>query len=362
MIEVSHISKFFNGKKVLDDVSLSVGKCETLCIIGSIGSGKSTLLRCIAGLERPECGTICFDGRPLMCKNAGGYNHIGMVFQNFNLFPHFNVLRNLTLAPIKVLGMSQKEAEEQAFQQLKKVGLGEKALLFPHELSAGQRQRVAIARCLMMKPRLMLFDEPTSALDPVAEAEVMDVLRKLKKEIPQVIITHKMALVKEIADKVIFMYDGRVCEEGTPVDLLNNPTQTATRSFLSFQKNMIYRIEHVLFDRPELNARIECYCNRFGLGSQAFHFVQLVVEELLNLLPLEKGLDLVLSKSDTEVRMSLDVTLPFSDTMYLDPMQAKDDLSLNIISGLCEVMLETTNEEGCKLIHLELNKERLLIS
>ena len=362
MIEVSHISKFFNGKKVLDDVSLSVGKCETLCIIGSIGSGKSTLLRCIAGLERPECGTICFDGRPLMCKNAGGYNHIGMVFQNFNLFPHFNVLRNLTLAPIKVLGMSQKEAEEQAFQQLKKVGLGEKALLFPHELSAGQRQRVAIARCLMMKPRLMLFDEPTSALDPVAEAEVMDVLRKLKKEIPQVIITHKMALVKEIADKVIFMYDGRVCEEGTPVDLLNNPTQTATRSFLSFQKNMIYRIEHVLFDRPELNARIECYCNRFGLGSQAFHFVQLVVEELLNLLPLEKGLDLVLSKSDTEVRMSLDVTLPFSDTMYLDSMQAKDDLSLNIISGLCEVMLETTNEEGCKLIHLELNKERLLIS
>jgi hypothetical protein len=125
---------------------------------------------------------------------------------------------------------------------------------------------------------------------------------------------------------------------------------------------MIYRVEHVLFDRPELNARIECYCNRFGLGSQAFHFVQLVVEELLNLLPLEKGLDLVLSKSDTEVRMSLDVTLPFSDTMYLDPMQAKDDLSLNIISGLCEVMLETTNEEGCKFIHLELNKERLLIS
>ena len=362
MIEVSHISKFFNGKKVLDDVSLSVGKCETLCIIGSIGSGKSTLLRCIAGLERPECGTICFDGRPLMCKNAGGYNHIGMVFQNFNLFPHFNVLRNLTLAPIKVLGMSQKEAEEQAFQQLKKVGLGEKALLFPHELSAGQRQLVAIARCLMMKPRLMLFDEPTSALDPIAEAEVMDVMRKLKKEIPQIIITHKISLVKEIADRIIFMHDGRICEEGTPADLLNNPTQAATRSFLSYQKNMIYRVEHVLFDRPELNARIECYCNRFGLGSQAFHFVQLVVEELLNLLPLEKGLDLVLSKSDTEVRMSLDVTLPFSDTMYLDPMQAKDDLSLNIISGLCEVMLETTNEEGCKLIHLELNKERLLIS
>ena len=127
MIEVAHITKSYNGRKVLDDVSFSLGKRETMCVIGSMGSGKSTLLRCIAGLERPECGTICFDGRPLICKNAGGYNHIGMVFQNFNLFPHFNVLRNLTLAPIKVLGISRKEAEEQAYEQLRRVGLGEKA-------------------------------------------------------------------------------------------------------------------------------------------------------------------------------------------------------------------------------------------
>ena len=158
MIEVAHITKSYNGRKVLDDVSFSLGKRETMCIIGSMGSGKSTLLRCIAGLEYPECGTICFDGHPLIHKNAEGYNHMGMVFQNFNLFPHFNVLHNLTLAPIKVLGISRKEAEEQAYEQLRRVGLGEKALLFPHELSAGQRQRVAIARCLMMKPRLMLFD------------------------------------------------------------------------------------------------------------------------------------------------------------------------------------------------------------
>ena len=160
MIEVAHISKFYNEKKVLDDVSLTLGKRETMCIIGSMGSGKSTLLRCIAGLEYPEEGSIYIDGASLTKNNSGGYNHIGMVFQNFNLFPHFNVLHNLTLAPIKVLGLSQEEAEEQAYQQLRKVGLGEKALLFPYELSAGQMQRVAIARCLMMKPRLMLFDEP----------------------------------------------------------------------------------------------------------------------------------------------------------------------------------------------------------
>lgn len=361
MIEVSHISKSFNGKKALDDVSLSVGPCETVCIIGSMGSGKSTLLRCIAGLEFPETGEISIDGRLLERKSQDGYNHIGMVFQNFNLFPHFNVLHNLTLAPIKVLGMSEKAAEEQALHQLKKVGLGEKANLYPHELSAGQRQRVAIARCLMMKPRLMLFDEPTSALDPMATAEVMDVMRKLKKEIPLVIITHKLSLVKEIADHVVFMQNGKICEEGSPAELLTEPRQAETRSFLSYQKNMIYRINHVHFDRPELNARIECYCNRFGLGSQAFHFVQLVVEELLNLLPLENGVDLVLAKSDNEVRMSLDVAFPFSETMYLDPMQTKDDLSLSIIEGLCEVMQETTDEEGRKLIHLELNKERLLM-
>ena len=207
----------------------------------------------------------------------------------------------------------------------------------------------------------MLFDEPTSALDPIATAEVMDVMRKLKKEIPMVIITHKLSLVKEIADHVVFMQNGKICEEGSPTELLNDPHQAETRSFLSYQKNMIYRISHVNFDRPELNARIECYCNRFGLGSQAFHFVQLVVEELLNLLPLEQGIQLMLSKSDHEVRMMLDVVLPPTDVMYLDSGQAKDALSLSIVEGLCDRMQETTDEQGNKLIHLELNKERLLM-
>ena len=361
MIEVANISKSFRGKKALDNVSLHVGNNETVCIIGSMGSGKSTLLRCIAGLESPEQGTVAIGGKPLNRHGKGGYNHIGMVFQNFNLFPHFNVLHNLTLAPVKVLGMSQQKAEELAYQQLNKVGLGNKATLFPHELSAGQMQRVAIARCLVMNPRVMLFDEPTSALDPIATAEVMDVMRKLKKEIPLIIITHKMSLVQEIADRVVFMQNGRICEEGTVAELLNAPKQAETRSFLSYQKNMMYHIDSLQFDRPELNARIECYCNRFGLGSQAFHFVQLVVEELLNLLPLEQGVQLMLSKSDTEVRMMLDVVLPPSDVMYLDATQAKDELSLSIVEGLCEKIQETVDEDGNKLIHLELNKERLLM-
>ena len=362
MIEVSHITKSFHGKKALNDVSFSIDKLEVVCIIGSMGSGKSTLLRCIAGLETPESGTIHFDGALRTQTGKGGYHHIGMVFQNYNLFPHLNVLDNLTLAPVKVLGMSKEEAQEQALLQLDKVGLGKKAYLFPHELSAGQRQRVAIARCLVMKPKLMLFDEPTSALDPIATAEVMDVMRRLKKEIPLVVITHKMAFVKEIADRVIFMQNGRICEEGATKDLFTAPKQPETISFLSYQKNMNYKIYSADFDRPELNARIECYCDRFGLGNQAFHYVQLVVEELLNLLPLDQEVKLELSKADNEVRMSLNVVMPATDCMYLDAEKAKDELSLSIITGLCEVVEEKVNEKGEKYIHLELNKDSLLIS
>jgi polar amino acid transport system ATP-binding protein len=359
MIEVSHISKSFNGKKALDNVSLSVGPRETVCIIGSMGSGKSTLLRCIAGLEYPESGSIRIDGRSIERNSQNGYNHIGMVFQNFNLFPHFNVLHNLTLAPVKVLGMSEKDAEKQALHQLKKVGLGEKANLFPDELSAGQRQRVAIARCLMMNPRLMLFDEPTSALDPIATAEVMDVMRKLKKEIPMVIITHKLSLVKEIADHVVFMQNGKICEEGSPTELLNEPNQAATRSFLSYQKNMIYRINHVNFDRPELNARIEQYCNRFGLGTQAVHFTQLAIEEALNIIPLENGAKLILSKSEQEVRMMLDIIVPDSGVSLLEDEKCMDELSLSLIKGLCDV-IEDRVENNYRILHLELAKESLL--
>lgn len=361
MIEILHISKSFNGKKILDDVSLTIGQQEAVCIIGSTGSGKSTLLRCMAGLEYPEEGIIQIDGKPLKKTNKGSYNHIGMVFQGLNLFPHFNVLHNLTLAPMKVLGLSQKEAEERAYHQLEKVGLNDKADFFPHDLSTGQRQRVAIARCLVMDPRLILFDEPTSSLDLIATAEIMNVMRKLKKEIPLVIVTHQLNTVQEIADRVVFMQHGKICEEGTAKELLNSPKQPETISFLSYHKNMNYEIHSSRFDRPELNARIECYCNRFGLGSQAFHYIQLVVEEVLNLLPLEEGVKLKLSKSDNEIRMSLDMVLPPSNQMYLDESQVKDELSLSIINGLCEVVQESKDENGNKLIHLELNKERLLV-
>ena len=355
MIEVSHISKSFNGKTILSDVSLNIVEKEMACIIGPIGCGKSTLLRCIAGLEKPERGYI-----NLTAQDEYGLNHVGMVFQRFNLFPHLTVLHNLTLALIHVRKMSKSEAEEMALRQLDAVGLRQKANALPSQLSTGQQQRVAIARSLVMNPKILLLDEPLSALDPIAASEVMDVLRKLKKEVTLVMVSHDMNAVEELADKVYFLSDGHIVESGTPEDIFHNPKEEATRQFIDHLKNMVYHISSPQFDRPELNARIEFYCNRFGLGGQAYRFIQLAIEELLNLIPLEDGVELTLSKNDNEVRMSIDAVVPDKGVDYLTDELAVDTLSFSLLSGLCDLMTETS-EEGQHRIHLELDQERLLL-
>lgn len=355
MIEVSHISKSFNGKSILSDVSLNIEEKEMACVIGPIGCGKSTLLRCIAGLEKPENGHINFSE-----QDGNGLNHVGMVFQRFNLFPHLTVLHNLTLALIHVKKMSKSEAEDVALKQLDAVGLRQKANALPSQLSTGQQQRVAIARSLVMNPKILLLDEPLSALDPIAASEVMDVLRKLKKEVTLVMVSHDMNAVEELADKVYFLCDGRIVESGTAQDIFHNPQQAQTRQFIEHLRSLIYTIESPQFDRPELNARIEHYCNRFGLGGQAHRFLQLAVEELLNLIPLDSGVELRLSKCDNEVRMSIDATLPDKGVDYLNDEAAVDMLSFSLLSGLCDLMTETS-EDGLHKIHLELDQERLLL-
>lgn len=352
MIELKHIYKSFDGNRVLDDLSLTFAERELVCIIGPMGCGKSTLLRCLAGLVEPDSGEIRF--------TSGEKPRIGMILQDFNLFPFLNVLHNLTLAPMRVLGMSAAEAERLALEQLESVGLAHKSHLFPQDLSVGQQQRVAIARCLVMKPRVLLLDEPFSALDPIATAEVMDVLRKLKKEITLIMNTHQLNAAAELADRIVFLDKGRVCEEGAPDEILATPREEATRRFLSHLKDLHYVIESPQFDRPELNARIEQYCNRFGLGGQAFRFVQLAVEESLNLVPLERGVRLLLSKVDQQVRMSLDVMVEDQGVSYIDEDSCADDLSLSMLQGLCEV-LEERVEEGQRILHMELNQERLLL-
>ncbi|RRJ97739.1 amino acid ABC transporter ATP-binding protein [Opitutaceae bacterium TAV4] len=236
MIRVENIHKSFGALQVLRGVTLEVAQGEVVCLVGASGSGKTTLLRCLNLLARPDVGAVWLDGQ---CVTAPGVRvedvrrETGMVFQHFNLFPHLNVLHNVTLAPMKVRHMRKHEAEEKAMELLAKVGLAEKAHAYPSQLSGGQKQRVAIARALAMKPRVMLFDEATSALDPAMTQEVLKVMRGLAAEgMTMVVVTHEMAFARDVATQVVFMADGVVVEKGPPEQIFSAPQDPRTRAFL----------------------------------------------------------------------------------------------------------------------------------
>ena len=236
MIKITNLQKSFGNLHVLKGVNLTITEQEVLVIIGPSGCGKSTLLRCMNFLEEPTGGTVAIDG--VLLKNDASINdvrkEVGMVFQRFNLFPHMTVLENLMLAPLKVRGIQKAEAEATAKMYLEKVGLADKANAYPEQLSGGQQQRVAIARALCMKPKVMLFDEPTSALDPEMINEVLDVMKTLAHEgMTMVVVTHEMGFAREVGDRVIFLYEGNILEEGTPEGIFSNAKEERTKSFLS---------------------------------------------------------------------------------------------------------------------------------
>lgn len=237
MIKVQNLNKSFNKNVVLKDINLEVNKGEVVAIIGPSGSGKSTLLRCMNLLETPSNGKVIFEGKELIHKNIN-LNELrqkmGMVFQNFNLFPHKTVLENVILAPKLLKNVDLKKLEIEGKALLKKVGLEEKANAYPSQLSGGQKQRVAIARALAMHPDVILFDEPTSALDPEVVYEVLKVMKDLAKEgMTMVVVTHEMGFAKDVGDKVIFMADGYVVESETPDQLFNHPKHERTKNFLA---------------------------------------------------------------------------------------------------------------------------------
>ncbi len=235
MIEIKGLHKYFGENQVLKGIDQSVDEGEVLCIIGPSGSGKSTMLRCINRLEEPTDGEIYMDGELITEANLDRIRtKMGMVFQQFNLFPHMSVLDNLTCGPVNVKGVDKAAAEEKARALLARVGLAEKEAEFPRNLSGGQQQRVAIARALAMDPEVMLFDEPTSALDPEMVGEVLDVMKSLAAEgMTMIVVTHEMGFAKEVADKVIFMDGGYIVEQGPPKDVLENPQMDRTKDFLS---------------------------------------------------------------------------------------------------------------------------------
>lgn len=236
MIRLNNVNKYFGDLHVLKDVNLQVAEGEKLVIIGPSGSGKSTTVRCMNFLEEPTSGEVYINGELLTHKNKTQIirSSLAMVFQQFNLYPHKTVLENLTLAPMRLQKVSKAEAEETAYKYLDIVGLREKANSYPVTLSGGQQQRVAIARALCSRTRIILFDEPTSALDPETVQEVLDVMIKLSTEnITMVVVTHEMGFARQVADRVIFMDDGRIIEEGTPEHFFTDPTEERTRLFLS---------------------------------------------------------------------------------------------------------------------------------
>ncbi|WP_145467890.1 amino acid ABC transporter ATP-binding protein [Staphylococcus pettenkoferi] len=237
MIDIKQLNKSFGKNEVLKSIDLSIEQGEVVAIIGPSGSGKSTLLRCMNLLETPTSGEIIFEGKNLM-KNEMKLESLrlkmGMVFQNFNLFPHKKVIDNITLAPSKLNLKRKKELKEEALELLDKVGLKDKADTYPGQLSGGQKQRVAIARALAMHPDVLLFDEPTSALDPEVVGDVLDVMRELAKEgMTMVVVTHEMSFARDVSDKVVFMADGYVVETGDPHAIFSQPQHERTQQFLN---------------------------------------------------------------------------------------------------------------------------------
>ena len=237
MIRVNNLHKSFGKNDVLKGIDEHIEKGEVVVVIGPSGSGKSTFLRCLNLLEEPTSGKVVFEGNDITDKKVD-INKIrekmGMVFQQFNLFPHKTVLQNLTIAPIKVKGLSKAEAEKKAMELLERVGLSNKATAYPSSLSGGQKQRIAIARALAMEPDVMLFDEPTSALDPEMVGEVLNVMKDLAKEgMTMVVVTHEMGFAREVGDRILFMDNGSIVEQGTPNEIFSNPKNPRTIDFLS---------------------------------------------------------------------------------------------------------------------------------
>ena len=235
MIVVKDLKKNYNGLDVLKGIDLTINKGDVVCLVGPSGCGKSTFLRCLTRLEEPDGGTVMLDGKEITERDIDATRaQMGMVFQHFNLFPHLTVKKNITLAPVRLGRMSQAAADKQAMELLERIGLADKADVYPNMLSGGQKQRIAIVRALAMNPEVLLFDEPTSALDPEMVGEVLELMKELARDgMTMVVVTHEMGFAREVASRVVFMADGRILEEGAPADLFDHPQDPRLKDFLS---------------------------------------------------------------------------------------------------------------------------------
>ncbi len=343
MIKVEHLSKKFGDLTVLKDITVEIRKGEVISIIGPSGTGKSTFLRCLNLLDRPSSGSITIDGIDLLHPKTDVpaiRRKMNMVFQSFNLFSHLTALENLTIGQTRLLGMGKEEARGKSLELLRMVGLAEKADRYPDELSGGQKQRVAIARCLAMEPEIILFDEPTSALDPTMVSEVLSVIRRLARDgMTMAIVTHEMDFARDVSNRVLYMDEGLIYEEGTPEDIFGNPRKEKTRAFINRIRSFNYHIGSPDYDLYAMNAEIEAFCEKQLLSKKTRHNVLLLFEELLqiyNPLLQTTPLDMTLAYSEKKERLSLVCESAGEAVNPIDKERLPDELGLTIINSLAE--------------------------
>ncbi|WP_031435100.1 amino acid ABC transporter ATP-binding protein [Methylomarinum vadi] len=343
MIKIDHLSKKFGDLVVLKDITTEIKTGEVVSIIGPSGTGKSTLLRCLNLLELPSGGSIRINGVDILDKKtnvAEIRQKMNMVFQSFNLFSHLSVLENLTIAPIRLKGIGEQNAKIKALELLRLVGLAEKAGSYPDELSGGQQQRVAIARCLAMDPEIILFDEPTSALDPTMVREVLSVIRRLAKEgMTMAIVTHEMDFARDVSNRILYMDEGIIYEEGPPEQLFENPLKEKTRAFINRVRSYTCRINSPDYDLYAMNAEIEAFCEKQILPKKTRYNLLLLVEELLQIYnPYLRTivLDMTIAYSEKNERLEIICESNGEEGNPLESPSISDDLGLMIIKNLTE--------------------------
>jgi polar amino acid transport system ATP-binding protein len=343
MIKVEHLSKKFGNLTVLRDINIEIKKGEVISLIGPSGSGKSTFLRCLNLLDRPSGGSIHIDNIDILDKKTDIQKvrqKMNMVFQSFNLFAHLTVTENLTIGPIKLRGISKKDAVCKSMELLRLVGLIEKADNYPDELSGGQKQRVAIARCMAMDPEIILFDEPTSSLDPTMVSEVLSVIRRLVRNgMTMAIVTHEMDFARDVSNRVLYMDEGIIYEEGTPQQIFENPQREKTRAFINRIRSFNYQIISPDYDLYALNAEIKTFCEKHALSQKTSNDLLLLVEEMLQIYnPFlhSTHLDMTIAYSERNEILELVFESAGEPVNLIDKNCLPDELGLTIIYSLTE--------------------------
>jgi len=362
LIEIKGLKKSFGSLEVLKGVNLTVDQGERIAIIGGSGCGKSVFLRSLCLLEKPDAGQVFIDGQEITAKGAKVdqiRRSMGMVFQKFHLFSEMNVMDNLCLAPVRLKGMKRADAEQKAMDLLEQVGLASRAYAWPTVLSGGQQQRIAICRCLMMEPKVLLFDEPTSALDPTMVGEVLAVIRMLaKRDMSMLIVTHEMNFAREVANRVLFFADGGIYEEGTPEEIFDRPKREKTVAFIRKIKYFSFDITEKQVDLMALQGGIQTFGEKYGLNGWYIHRLQICCEELVyemlnHCFPGKDPPDMNLNVAYAEADKAVEIELICGGEAHNPFEQPDDDLGVTIVKKMAR-RIDCVRENGMNRITIVL--------